>query len=439
MDSSLLTFGYMEAGPPALCAITLPSKGLHYVLKSASLKAGSAFGQDTTAEAAERAFQGMSANVAIPLFPILRSVLVTKESLGIQTRKSILYLDQHFFSSVYKGKDSRWGTAMQRITELLDLQLVAVPYSSTHETETDFWKHRDDLLNFIQRVARGHHFEPYYRVEKTQILKAFQAYLANAPASYATEERDALPSNVHDWDGDYSVSVSLPESGVERKRRSKQRAIAELVDALSSWATSKNTFEQDIELELRDSAHILMESYRRKTARLYSGDFSALLDSPISASIVEDMAYVLSVKEMQADAARVIPSFFKSEHFAKVPSQQLSARLFSTFKKRVREGAYPNPERAREKLRGFLFDVQHAATYLPYCDAFFTDKFMADLLSDPLVGAQQTFGCKVFSVSKTAEFFSWLEDVKSHMTADHADGLTWAYPNYRSKATGTGL
>jgi hypothetical protein len=353
--------------------------------------------------------------------------------LGIQTRKSILYLDQHFFSSVYRGNDPQWTAAMRRITELLDLQLVAVPYSSTHEAEADFYTRRDDLVKFIQRVARGHHFETYYRVEQTQILKAFQAYLASAPASYVKEERDAVPSNVHDWDGDYSVSVFRAASGVERKRELKQRAIQELVNTLSNWATSKNTFEQDMALELKDSARILMESYAKKTARLWSGEFSALVDSPISASVVEAMVYVLSVKKMQGDAARVLPAFFQSKHFAEVPSQQLSARLFSTFKKRVREGAYPNPEKAREKLSGFLFDVQHAATYVPYCDALFTDRFMADLLNDKHVDAEQTFGCKVFSVSKTAEFCCWLEDVKSRMTADHADGLTWAYPKYRSK------
>jgi hypothetical protein len=378
----------------------------------------------------------MSTNMAVPTFPVSRprSVRVTKQMLGIQTRKAILYLDQHFFSSVYRGNDPQWATAMQRITELLDLQLVAVPYSSTHEAEADFYTRRDDLVNFIQRVARGHHFEAYYRVEETQILKAFQAYLANAPASYLKEERDALPSSVHDWDGDYSVSIFRAASGVERKRQFKERAIEELVNTLSNWAASTNTFEQDMALELRDSGRILMEDYAKKTGRLCAGDFSALVDSPISASVVEAMVYVLSVKKMQADAARIIASFFQSEHFAEVPSQQLSARLFSTFKKRVREGAYPNPEKAREKLSGFLFDVQHAATYVPYCDAFFTDRFMADLLNDKNVDAEQTFGCKVFSVSKTAEFFGWLEDVKSRMTADHADGLTWAYLKYRSKA-----
>jgi hypothetical protein len=149
------------------------------------------------------------------------------------------------------------------------------------------------------------------------------------------------------------------------------------------------------------------------------------------------MVYVLSIKNMEADAARIIPLFFQSKHFAEVPSQNLSARLFSVFKKRLREGAYPNPEKAREKLSGFLFDIQHAATYVPYCNAFFTDRFMADLLNDRHVDAEQTFGCKIFSVSRTADFFRWLEDVKSSVTADHADGLTWAYPKYRSNGTET--
>jgi hypothetical protein len=372
-------------------------------------------------------------NMAVSPFPLSqhRSVRVTKEMLGIQTRKSILYLDHNFFSSVYRGNDPQWNIAMERITELLDLQLLAVPYSSTHEAEADFYTQRDDLVQFIQRVARGHHFEAYYRVEETQILKAFQAYLANELTTYIKEERDALPSSVHDWDGDYSVSVFRAASGVDRKRQFKEQAIDELVNTLSNWAASKNTFEQDMELELRDAGRILMEQYAKKTGRLWAGDFSALVDSPISASVVEDMVYVLSVKKMEGDVARVIPAFFRSKHFAEVPSQQLSARLFSTFKKRVREGAYPNPEKAREKLSGFLFDVQHAATYVPYCDAFFTDRFMADLLNDKHVNAERTFGCKVFSVSRTADLFCWLEDVKSRITTDHADGLTWVYPKYR--------
>jgi hypothetical protein len=297
----------------------------------------------------------VSADMGVPPFPVSRprSVRVTKEMLGIQTRKSILYLDHNFLSSIHRGNDPQWQTAMQRITELLDLQLVAVPYSSTHEAEADFYTQRDDLVQFIQRVARGHHFEAYYRVEQTQILKAFQAYLANAAATYIKEERDALPPSVHDWDGDHSVSVFRAASGVDCKRQFKQRAIEELVNTLSNWVASKNTFEQDMELELRDAGRILIEDYAKKTGRLWAGDLSAIVDSPISASVVEAMIYVLSVKKMERDAARIIPAFFQSKHFAQVPSQQLSARLFSTFKTACVKARTPSPTRRGRSYRGF--------------------------------------------------------------------------------------
>ena len=135
----------------------------------------------------------------------------------------------------------------------------------------------DDLLNFIQRVARGHRFEPYCCVEETQILKAFQAYLANAPAAYIIEEREALPSSVHDWDGPYSVSVSHPASEVESKRDFKKRATEELVRILSDWRRSKNTFEQTWELEpKRFRPHIDGKLRKEKGSALGLGDFQHL-------------------------------------------------------------------------------------------------------------------------------------------------------------------
>jgi hypothetical protein len=120
---------------------------------------------------------------------------VTKQMLSNQTRKSILYLDQNFLSYVQRGgAENEWATAlMANVSALLDLQLLAIPYSSTHIDEADLnGQYRDELVEFIQRVSRGHHFEPYWRVEERQILKAFQRFLDGAPAGYQTEENDAL-------------------------------------------------------------------------------------------------------------------------------------------------------------------------------------------------------------------------------------------------------
>ena len=106
---------------------------------------------------------------------------VTKQMLGNQTHKSILYLDQNFLSAVQRGEDHWADRPMAKITELLDLQLLAIPYSHTHICEADLnGEYRDELVQFIQRVSRGHQFEPYWRIEQTQIVKAFRHFWTTA-------------------------------------------------------------------------------------------------------------------------------------------------------------------------------------------------------------------------------------------------------------------
>jgi hypothetical protein len=323
---------------------------------------------------------------------------IARKMIGIETLKKILYLDQSFFSLASKERRPDWvDDALGRITELLDLQVLAIPYSHTHIAEADLYKKRDALVAYIQRLSRGRQFEPYYCVEETQILKAFQAFLACKPAQYAKEERDVISASVHDWDEQYSVSVFTAESGFDRKRAFKQSSVDALLDALDDWSNSNNTFEQNMELEFHDAAQIFVDEYAKRAARLNCGDLAALIDSPIVADIVERL--VIVVMDLKADL-RSIGAFFASQHFREIPSQQLSARLFSAFKQRLRKKASDginrpavflpaSIEKRKEKYSGLMFDVQHASTYAPYCDAFFADKAMADLMNDDRVAVEK--------------------------------------------------
>jgi hypothetical protein len=356
---------------------------------------------------------------------------VTKQMLGNQTRKSILYLDQNFLSSVHRGGiENEWATAlMAKVTRVLDLQLLAIPYSSTHINEADLnGDYRNALVQFIQGVSRGHQFEPYYRVEETQIVKAFQCFLDGAPPAYQKEERDALCPSVHDWDGDYSVSVFSAARDADLRSLFKQRAVDELLQALPQWAKKGRTYQQDMDLEISDTARLFVDSYADKAARLMMGDFSVLINAPISASIGEGLWLVVQARKVDP---KTIGAFLRSQHFAEVPRVQLSARFYSAYKQRLRSAKTP-PDPAsmktREKLSGFFYDVQHAATYAPYCDAYFTDNAMAKLMKDQRVSVEADFGCKVFSVDSKDDFVAWLEALESQMTPEHAKDLSWAYP-----------
>jgi len=318
---------------------------------------------------------------------------------------------------------------MARVSVLLDLQLLAIPYSTTHVHESDLnGQYRDKLVQFIQKVSRGHRFEPYWRVEERQILKAFQAFVEGAPPAHQKDERDALSPSVHEWDEAYSVSVFSPATGVDRRLLFKRQAIDDLVKALPQWTTNARTFEEDMNLEISDAGRLLIESFTEKAARLVAGDFSALINAPISASIGETLWYVAEAKKVDFSA---IGAFLRSQHFAEVPRVKLSARLFSAYKEGLRLSKTPldpNSKKTREKLSGFFYDIEHAATYAPYCDAYFTDNVMAKLMNSRRVRVEQDFGCKVFSAESKGDFLAWLKTLESSMTPEHADDLSWAYP-----------
>jgi len=61
-------------------------------------------------------------------------------------------------------------------------------------------------------------------------------------------------------------------------------------------------------------------------------------------------------------------------------------------------------KKTRAKLSGFFYDIQHAATYAPYCDGYFTDNAMAKLMKERRVNVQGDFGCKVFSTETMTSF-----------------------------------
>ena len=51
--------------------------------------------------------------------------------------KSMLYLDQFFFSHAFRNSSSDYSAAISLISQLAHQQLIVVPFSPTHKTETN--------------------------------------------------------------------------------------------------------------------------------------------------------------------------------------------------------------------------------------------------------------------------------------------------------------
>jgi hypothetical protein len=125
--------------------------------------------------------------------------------------------------------------------------------------------------------------------------------------------------------------------------------------------------------------------------------------------------------------------FLFSEHFRQTPFHDLSARIYATLKAMVQDGAYTNAQRAVERLSGFFYDVEHVATYGPYCDAFVADQPMAELLAKPTVAISQRYGVKIFSLNNWNEMLNWLDQLEQEMSDEHKQALLEAYPSLMAR------
>lgn len=97
------------------------------------------------------------------------------------------------------------------------------------------------------------------------------------------------------------------------------------------------------------------------------------------------MASIISLLARDRDSLECLKiegEYLKSQHFKDTPCQHLSVTMFAALKAHVKNGVYTNVEEVRnKKLRGFFYDVNHIATYAPYCDATFVYKPMYALVT----------------------------------------------------------
>lgn len=353
-----------------------------------------------------------------------------------EVRKKVLYLDQCFFSGAFRGGDARFVEAVERVKRMAQLQLLLVPYSSVHVDETHQWRgykelSHTDLLEFIKATARGAEFEKDYHVERTQVTKAWSAFLKEMPANYVFEDDDAIDGPLDKWDGYFRVDVAGYFKDVELRRSLKAQAVIELIKAFDDWQAATTTFDQDVAIEMHAAAKNYLDSYLKMVCRLAQGDFAATIDSPIVAQVVEHMLHWLPDEQPVGDKLNRCAEFFKSEHFNQVPLLWIEARMFATLKAMVKRGAYANRDDARRRLNGVFEDIKHIALYAPYCDAFFMDQPMAELVRHPTVGLEPRYGVKVFSLNNLNEFLAWLDGLELDMSDEHKAGVRAAYPERR--------
>ncbi len=337
--------------------------------------------------------------------------------------KKILYLDQFFLSHAFRGNAEQFIKASKTIEILAHNQLLVCPYSPIHKTETLQWRHdqKEDLFEFIKKTSRGNEFHPEYRISQTQIIKSFKNFINKNKKNQPIDMNDALPYDVNSWEGYFWVDVQGFPEDIDGTRKLKEESVENLINLFESWRKDDTTFEQDQLTELNGAARMYFQMYARMAARLASGDFNALIDSPIDAKVVEDLLTFDMDLDLQ-ERLRRVTLFFNSEFFHNTPYEFISSGLFAALKKQVKNGAFKNKQKAKKRLSGIFYDIRFISTYAPYCDAMFIDNPMLDLVKEPALNIEGQYKVKFFARKNWDDFLKYLDEIG----AEKDEELEWA-------------
>ena len=143
--------------------------------------------------------------------------------------KKIIYLDQFGYSNILKStlrnNNDKWNKLGDRIRELVEDQIIVCPYSTVHQTETEFYEtYYKEITDLYRNFSAGIAFKHPHRIEQNQILQSLLNFLSEDDSKpHEFPWKNALHSNPHKWSSRFSVFTNIRIDLSEIKKRSAMK------------------------------------------------------------------------------------------------------------------------------------------------------------------------------------------------------------------------
>ena len=346
----------------------------------------------------------------------------------LKLQKKVIYLDQNFWSHSSMRKEQNFTRRADKLEELAQKQLIACPYSVIHDQETHLHDgKKKNLWSFIRRISREKSFYFSQKVIEQQIVNAFYSFINNGNVKLKLNLSDAIDSSIHDWDEslrvslDWSITDFMP---ITNLLQAKEKFSDLYINALSQWVISKNTLEEDFQLEIYDHGRLLYDTF----VQLIAGNFQQQIES--EAFSIINLLLTLPINEGDLKKrSETVKIFLKSEYFSNIPHVNISAGIWSLIKQEIKKHKQlpTNIEVARKKIAGLQLDLSHLSIFAPYCDAVFTEKRMARFLREWNNNKLGQYSFKVFSVDNWGAFDNYLEEIEKNISSEMRKELEIVY------------
>lgn len=342
--------------------------------------------------------------------------------------KRLIYLDQLALSNLARARDEEapttdeqkfWKDALERLTRLVRLQLVACPLSIFHEEEGLVWRGYEILRAVGRSLSAELQFHDYTAIRNGQLYEHAQLWAQGKGDEAPELDVDrVLEGDRHGWQPRLLIDARLPitDDVIAELNSAREAEDEGLADVWSHWR------EEDVSFDARFREEAL--SYGPVVLRLVAARAAAMLDRQTVAAfqLINDEAAVtlLTVRHALEDGGLAhddsldpAVKYFVSESLLNVPFNRLSSLLYAALARRARAGQ-------KGVTRGMTNDVRMISTLLPHCDLMFVDNECRTLLGENPIPARLGYATtRLFSHSNKNEFLEYLHEIEASASPEH--------------------
>ena len=276
-------------------------------------------------------------------------------------RKLLVYLDQNFISEMAKPTHDRVRPDFRELYSILhegfwNEQLVVLR-SRFHDVETSLAGLLKDPIR-RRRSTLGHvDTAREWDIRDSQIVASLHKFVGRSDGTPVICHDDAFEDDPDDRVGHFDIDVDMDWMHADAKEQ-RQRHAAELDRVRQRIRVHSISYEQQFRIE--------MDAARQEALRPHS---------------VRNCAVGVTDEQYR--------QFVGSTAFAEVPIIWLEVALLTR----------PMTAHATRTIKqGDVTDIDAMSTYLPYCDIYGADRFMAGLAKS--LGVPDRYGCRLFDSGK---------------------------------------
>lgn len=346
-----------------------------------------------------------------------------------RVHKRIIYLDQCFYSSLYRKDDARITQVAKELHWLVDYQQVATPWSSIHEKETlQSPKERKRLLEVIKGWSFGKRLHLPHHVLGRQLHRSLQAFVQRSSYNTSIERSDAVPDDVDDWPGDMWVNIPMVYEDPDDVAALKAQYIEILVARFDAWRQMKLNYEELVAEECGELVKGLFGMFHAYQQAWSSKNPTAHLPAPAWGELVADLLRIDAGSTSGEDSIQRVQDFFLSDYFSHTPYVHICTGLYALLRRKIQEGQYTNVEKVKRAFSGLSQDIDSIATYAPYCDAMFVDATMYQWVRFNKLDVPKHYGVCFYSHENLSDMNLYLQGLRGSLPPEVTTAVREAYP-----------